>query len=149
MSDSPAAPSCWADSADVPPDVTLGALICLADLTQIFMLNMTYDVPVKLFSFHLILMSLLILAPDVKRLANFFFLHRPAEPTQRTPIFASRRAQRIAAACAAFLWLWIVGNNVYGVWDSWLQYGGAPPNPRSTASGPSKKCRWTENPISS
>lgn len=32
---------------------TFGALVCLADLTQIFMLNMTYDVPVKLFSFHL------------------------------------------------------------------------------------------------
>ena len=69
-----------------PRTVTLGALICLADLTQIFMLNMTYDVPVKLFSFHLILISLLILAPDVKRLANFFFLNRPAEPTRRKPI---------------------------------------------------------------
>lgn len=28
--------------------MTLGALVCLADLVQVFMLNMTYDVPVKL-----------------------------------------------------------------------------------------------------
>ena len=36
----------------------------LAATMQIFTLNMTYDVPVKLFSFHLILMSLFLLAPD-------------------------------------------------------------------------------------
>ena len=37
-----------------PRTTTLGALVCLADMIQVFMLNMTYDVPVKLFSFHLI-----------------------------------------------------------------------------------------------
>src|SRR6516162_4529530 len=42
----------------VPPLATLGALVCLADTVQIFALDMTYDVPVKLFSFHLILLSL-------------------------------------------------------------------------------------------
>ena len=30
-----------------PQTVTLGALACLADMTQVWMLNMTYDVPVK------------------------------------------------------------------------------------------------------
>ena len=35
----------------IPQTATLGALICLADAIQIFTLNMTYDVPVKLFSF--------------------------------------------------------------------------------------------------
>ena len=34
---------------------------------QIFTLNMTYDVPVKLFSFHLILMSLVLMAPEASR----------------------------------------------------------------------------------
>src|SRR6185295_9990875 len=36
----------------VPVTATLGALVALADTIQIFALNMTYDVPVKLFSFH-------------------------------------------------------------------------------------------------
>src|SRR5262249_59191874 len=40
----------------IPRTATLGALICLANMTQVFVLNMTYDVPVKLFSFQLILM---------------------------------------------------------------------------------------------
>src|ERR1043166_910214 len=33
-----------------PRTATLGALVCLADMIQVFMLNMTYDVPVKLFA---------------------------------------------------------------------------------------------------
>ena len=59
-----------------PRTVTLGALVSLADMTQIFMLNMTYDVPVKLLSFHLILLSLLILAPDLQA-AGEFLLSQP------------------------------------------------------------------------
>ena len=110
-----------------PRTVMLGALLCIADLTQIFMLNMTYDVPVKQFSFHLLLMAALILAPDLKRLAGFFFLNRPVEVPQRIPLFATGRAEKIAAACIAFLWLWMIGNNVYGVWDGWRQYGGGAP----------------------
>ena len=54
----------------VPRTTMLGALICLADMIQVFVLNMTYDFGLKLISFHLILMSLILLAPDFRRLAN-------------------------------------------------------------------------------
>ncbi len=112
-----------------PRTVTLGALVCLADMTQIFALNMTYDVPVKILSFHLILLSLLILAPECRRLANFFFLDRPAEPLERGPQFATRRGRRIAAGCMAFLWVWMIGNNIYGALKDWRQYGPGAPRP--------------------
>lgn len=109
---------------------TLGLLICLADMTQVFLLNMTYDVPVKLLSFHLILMALVLLAPDMERLANFFLLQKTAEPATRTPLFASRRAQKIATGVLAFLWIWMLANGAYGIWDSYHQYGpGAPKSP--------------------
>jgi hypothetical protein len=112
-----------------PRTITLAALLCMVDSTQSFVLNMAYDVPVKQFSFHLLLIALLLLAPDFRRLANFFFLERPASRPQRAPLFASRRAQRIASGCIAFLWLWMIGNNIYGVWDGWRQYGGGVPRP--------------------
>ena len=54
----------------VPRTVTFGALISLADMILVFVLNMTYDVPVKLFAFHLILLSCFLLAPDVPRLVR-------------------------------------------------------------------------------
>ena len=82
----------------VPRTTTLGALVCLADMTQVFMLNMTYDVPVKLLSFHLILLSLFLLAPDLQRLANIFFLNRAAGPSTQPPLFTTARANRIALA---------------------------------------------------
>lgn len=106
-----------------PRTVTLGALLSLADVSMIFTLNMTYDVPVKLLSFHLILIALLLLRPDYRRLANFALGHA-TEPAQREALFTGR-ASRIASGVLAFLWLWMIGNDVYGVWDSWHQYGPA------------------------
>jgi hypothetical protein len=105
---------------------TLGLLICVADLTQVFVLNMTYDVPVKQFSFHLVLIALLLLAPERKRLMGFL-LNQPTEPWMPPALFAGRRAQRIATGVLTFIWLWMLGNGVYGLWDGWHQYGtGAP-----------------------
>ncbi len=67
----------------VPRTTPLGALICLADLTQVFVLNMTYDVPVKLLSFHLLLLAWFLLAPDLLRLADFFLRNRATELPRR------------------------------------------------------------------
>jgi uncharacterized membrane protein YphA (DoxX/SURF4 family) len=110
-----------------PRTVTLGAFTCLMAMVEVFTLNMTYDVPVKLFSFHLILLSALLLVPQARRVANFFLLNRAAEPVPPAPLFASRRANRIALAAQAVLWLWMLGNNVYGAWSGWHTYGGGRP----------------------
>jgi len=111
----------------VPRTTMLGALVCLADMTQVFMLNMTYDVPVKLLSFHLILLSLFLLAPDVRRLANLFFLDRPAGPSTQPPLFATRRANRIALAAQVIFCVTLVAVGVYGSWSAWHQFGAGGP----------------------
>ena len=117
----------------VPRTTMLGALVCLADMTQVFMLNMTYDVPVKLLSFHLILMSLFLLAPDLQRLANMFFLNRPAAPGTEFPLFTTPRANRIALVAQIVIGLWLAGMNAYGNWTTWHLYGGG--SPRSALYG--------------
>ena len=50
-----------------PRTALLGALMCLMDTIAVFTLNMTYDVPAKLFSFHLVLMCVFLLS-KVRRL---------------------------------------------------------------------------------
>lgn len=110
-----------------PRTTMLGALISLTDMIQVFMLNMTYDVPVKLLSFHLILLSLFLLAPDLRRLARFFLLDRKTEPSTRLSLFSSSRANRIAFACQIVLGLWLLGTNVYASWSGWHNYGGGSP----------------------
>ncbi len=112
-----------------PRTATLGALVCLADLVEIFVLNMTYDVPVKLFSFHLILLCLFLLAPEFRRLANFFFLNRTAEPSRTAPLFKTGRSNRIAFAAGTLLWAWMIFCNVYGAWDAFHKYGPGRPKP--------------------
>jgi len=111
----------------LPCTTTLGALICLADMTQVFMLNMTYDVPVKLLSFHLILLSLFLLAPDLQRLANMFFLNRPVSPLTQPLPFATPRANKIALVAQIVFGLWLVGMYGYGSWTGWHSYGGGSP----------------------
>ena len=102
----------------LPRTTMLGALICLADMTQVFMLNMTYDVPVKLFSFHLILLSLFLLAPDIKRLLDLFFFNRPVQPSTQFPLFATPRANRMAVVAQIVFGVLLMGMNAYGSWTS-------------------------------
>lgn len=106
-----------------PRTAMLGALVAMADMTQVFVLNMTYDVPVKVVSFNLILISLLVLAPNIGQLFNFFFRNQPATLAAPEPPFHSSRANRISRFVLAALWLWMIGNNVYGDWGGWHQYG--------------------------
>lgn len=110
-----------------PRTTTFGALVCLADMIQVFMLNMAYDVPVKLFSFHLILLSIFLLAPNVRRLWNFFFTERPSEPLREPRLFPTPRANRIATIVQVVFGVYLIAMNVYGAVQSWTQYGGGRP----------------------
>jgi uncharacterized membrane protein YphA (DoxX/SURF4 family) len=103
----------------LPRTTLLGALICLADTIQVFTLNMTYDVPVELLSFHLLLLSSFLIAPELSRLADFFFWNRAVRPSAQPELFHTNRANRIALAGLVLLGLWIVGMNVYGGWSGW------------------------------
>jgi uncharacterized membrane protein YphA (DoxX/SURF4 family) len=107
-----------------PRMTTLGALVCLIDSAYIFTLNMTYDVPVKLFAFHMILMSLFLLAPEFSRLADFFLSNRAAAPSTQPPLFRTRRANRIALAVQIVVGIWLIGINAYGSWTGWHTDGG-------------------------
>jgi uncharacterized membrane protein YphA (DoxX/SURF4 family) len=116
-----------------PRTTTLGALVSLADMTQVFLLNMTYDVPVKLFSFHLLLMAVFLLAPEFERLADFFFRNRTAGPSTQAELFQTRRANRIALGAQIAFGIWLLGANAYSSWSGWYTYGGG--RPRSPLYG--------------
>jgi len=110
----------------LPRTTMFGALVCLADMIQVFMLNMTYDVPVKLFSFHLIVMALFLLAPGLRGMAGFFF-NRETRALVEPQVFRTRRANRIALALQVTFGLWLVGLNIYGARVGWRTYGQGSP----------------------
>lgn len=98
----------------LPQTATLGALLCLADTIEVFTLNMTYDVPVKLFSFHLVLMAVFLLAPDLKRLASAVFAHRAG--------WRSTVVQAVFGLC-------LVAIGWFGAEQGWRAYGSGAAKP--------------------
>jgi hypothetical protein len=74
----------------------LGALVCIGVMGHVVMLNFSYDVPVKLFSAHLLLMAIVLAAPDLKRLADLFLFNRPVEPAPIRPLFRWKWVDRAA-----------------------------------------------------
>jgi hypothetical protein len=71
----------------------LGALIAISILVNILMLNLSYDVPVKLFSAHLLLIALVMAAPQSKRLIFFFILNKATAPENIRPVFTHPKAR--------------------------------------------------------
>ncbi len=110
----------------IPQTAPLGALICLFDTIQIFILNMTYDVPVKLFSFHLIVLSLLLLAPQIPQLFHVLVPGSFGKPSTDSPVAPSPRPRLLVGAQIVF-GIYIVAINLYGARQAWGQYGGGAP----------------------
>lgn len=74
----------------------LGALVAAGVLLNVVVLNFSYDVPVKLYSVHLLLMSVFLLWPELRRLAAVLVMNRPTEAVDLTPPWSSGW-RRIAA----------------------------------------------------
>jgi len=111
----------------IPGTSMLGALICLADMIEVFAINMTYDVPVKLFSFHMILMALLLLLPDRRRLVQFCFQDCAVQRPRTRRLFARVHANRIAVAGQIILGLSLLATVLYQASHDWPKFGGGAP----------------------
>ena len=68
----------------------LGGLILIPVTTNIVAINFFYDVPVKLFSSQLLLIAIVIVAPDLKRLLNLI-LNRTSNKLDSINSFASEK----------------------------------------------------------
>src|SRR6185369_10228156 len=74
---------------------TFGALVLATVLTNVVMMNFCYDVPVKINSSHYLVMCVVLLWPDLRRLVDVLVLHRPTQPALH-PLRPARRSMRIA-----------------------------------------------------
>ncbi|ASU33184.1 hypothetical protein [Mucilaginibacter xinganensis] len=99
---------------------TLGAIVGLVVAGNIMAINYCFDVPVKLLSTFLVLMSLFILVRDFRRLVNFFFLNRDAQPSNLSPHRFKARWKNISLITVKYL---IVAYVVIGYMISAVQAG--------------------------
>jgi hypothetical protein len=88
----------------------LGALITIAVMSNVVILNFTFDVPVKLFSTHLLAMSIFITVPYLKRLCNFFIFNSAIESIAPVQHFKWKRMH--LAGKILFIGLIIITNAI-------------------------------------
>jgi len=126
----------WAEMAAgvlllVPRTASLGAIVAFVDMTQVFALNMWYDFGLKQISFNYMVMSLVVLAPDLPRLADVLVWNRPAPAAAEPPLFESERTNRRALIAQALVGVYLLAMYVYIGVNYWYGpgAGGYPKSP--------------------
>lgn len=107
----------------------LGALVSAAVMANVVMLNFSYDVPVKLYSLHLLAMALFLALPDARRLADLFLWNRPAPPARIEPLFGRRWIHRGTLGLRTLAIAAYVAWAVYGSYQAMKSYGDLSPKP--------------------
>jgi hypothetical protein len=93
----------------------LGALIVFAAMSNVLALNLSYDVSVKMLAGHLLLMSVILLVPELPRLTRIFVLNRATGPASLPPFVADSRSARWLRYAAMLYAAYGVGTVV---WDN-------------------------------
>lgn len=115
---------------------TLGSFIVIGVMTQVAIMNFCYDIPVKLFSVHLVLMALVIFATD-HRFIRVFIKNKAVEAYQYYHPIKSTKYHKIIFRTKSIVLLILVsfisfnfytteshrGNNrkkplLYGIWEA-------------------------------
>ncbi len=108
---------------------TIGALLSFAVMLNILMINLGYDVCVKLLSFHLCLMSLLVAARDIQKVFDFFFLHRSTLLSALSAPIHSKKWRLVKNTVKLLLLVWLVGYNTYEAEKRSKKYSADAPKP--------------------
>jgi len=98
----------------------MGALISVGVMTIVVVINFSYDIPVKLFSIHIVLFSLFLLAFDGKRILNFFLFNKSVPALDLKPVFTEKRNRNGALIFKVLFIASIIIPNTVNTW-SWYQ----------------------------
>ncbi len=82
-------------------------------MTNVFVLNVGYDVPVKLSLINLLLMLAFLIIPELRRLADFFLLNRKVESAVACPLFRRKWLNRTAVALQVAFGVVVMSYNLY------------------------------------
>jgi hypothetical protein len=108
----------------------LGALVAIGVLSNVVMLNFSYDVPVKLFSLHLLAMAVFLALPDFPRLANVFLFNREAHAEAVPSLFRSRWLNVAVIAVRTLLVIGFASGTLWQAYESSKKFGdNAPRSP--------------------
>ncbi|MHA3789092.1 hypothetical protein ACX0HA_12830 [Flavobacterium hauense] len=108
---------------------TLGALLCFGVMFNVFLMNMSYDIPVKLFSLKLVILAGFLIGLDYKRLLNVFILNKNVEPQQSRSPFDDKTANLAVLIIKCLALLGGFGFMLFTNLQSYSLYGDSAPKP--------------------
>lgn len=87
----------------------VGAMLAIPVMVNVVLLNFAYDVPVKLYSSHLLVMSVAVIAPNLHRLYGVLIKNCPVAPGDISPPVHDARLLLVRTICKAIVLLTIAG----------------------------------------
>jgi hypothetical protein len=96
----------------------LGALVSAGVMLNVMAMNFCYDVPVKLFSGHLVVAALVIALPETSRLAQLFLGVGPGTPAGLTSPLTGRVGTWVWRAAKAWFVFAVFVQPCYQLWKS-------------------------------
>ncbi|KAF0848475.1 hypothetical protein [Nocardia caishijiensis] len=110
----------------LPLTAGLGSVLAVIVALQVVLMNLTFDVPVKLFALQLLLYATLLAAPELARLVRAL-LGRAVEPSRRAALLGSPRGHRLMLGAQVLLGSWLLVATAVEAYDGWHTYGNARP----------------------
>ncbi|WP_157555416.1 DoxX family protein [Nocardia crassostreae] len=110
----------------LPVTAGLGSNLAAIVALQVFVLNLTFDVPVKIFSFQLLVYALVLAAPDIRRIV-LALIGRALPPRLPDLVLATTRGNRILLAGQVLFGIWLLFTTVVECHDAWRTHGTARP----------------------
>lgn len=103
----------------VPRLARLGAALAFFELLYVFVLDVAYDVPVRLFVFHLVVMAGILFAADAVRVVNVLLNRKAVAPVPEPALFASPRWMKVATAVQILFGAYVAGAGVIQAHALW------------------------------
>ena len=108
---------------------TLGSLVAAGVFLNVMVMNLSYDIPVKIFSIRLELFSLFLLAHEKDRLISFFISNKPAPAAQLYNVTFTEKWKRISRIVLKLIFVVVmIGYDVYQTYDRY-KLTNTPPKP--------------------
>ena len=102
---------------------SLGAIITLGVMGNIVMMNLCFDIPVKLYSSLYLFMAIGLLFPDMKRLLSVLLTNRATEARAFKPYFSSKRWLWVSWAIKTLLVGWLCYSTINSAVQGQKQWG--------------------------
>ncbi len=94
----------------------LGTFLCIGVMSNVVMLNYSYDIAVKIYSIHLLMMAIFLVVPDAHRLLGFFLLNRQVQPAKNAPPFHRKGLNQTTLVLKVAVLL------LFTVWQGWASF---------------------------